>query len=364
MNLKSNCKYALACITSMGVRLTPENRQTVQDSTRFFMQASSAETNALNIASSLGMKTLAMTNFVRESPVAAFIRRQLRMRGIDFTGKEISQEGPWGYRHQFNIADSGEGLRLPRVWNDRAGEAGQLISASDFDFNKIFREDGVQILHLSGLIAAVSPSAADCCLQAAKAASEAGTLVSFDLNYRASLWEGRKEELLPVFTQLAALSDILEGTDEDYCFCLDLPEEHLHGSKPKPVKEGSEGDFERYRNLLDEVRYRFPKAKVLALPFRKIINAADHLVGDCLWAEGGWYTENYRRIPVTDCIGTGDAMTGGLLYAVLKDMPKEKWLPVAVSCGALACSSLTDYAVPADERQLEEIYNGGRDLDR
>ena len=81
----------------------------------FYMQATSAETNVLNVASSLGQECLALTKFVKDSPIADFIKRQLRARNIRFEGLDVEQGGPWGYRHQFNIADSGFGLRAPRL---------------------------------------------------------------------------------------------------------------------------------------------------------------------------------------------------------------------------------------------------------
>ena len=152
MELRSNYKYAIACVSSMGVRITPENRMAVHNSNMFYMQATSAETNVLNISSSLGKQCLALTKFVEGSPIAAFIKAQLRARNIAFEGKDVAQGGPWGYRHQFNIADSGFGLRAPRVWNDRAGEVGRTLSADDFELDRIFGEEGVGILHLSGLI--------------------------------------------------------------------------------------------------------------------------------------------------------------------------------------------------------------------
>ena len=114
--------HAIACVTSIGVRITPPDRMAVHNSDLFRLQATSAETNVLNVASSLGMGCLAMTKFVKGSPVAEFIKQQLRARNIRFEGVEVEQGGPWGFRHQFNIADSGFGLRAPRVWNDRAGE--------------------------------------------------------------------------------------------------------------------------------------------------------------------------------------------------------------------------------------------------
>ena len=162
--IRSHYTYAVACPTSMGVRITPEDRMAVHNSSRFYMQATSAETNVLNIASSLGRECLALTKFVKGSPIAAFIQAQLRARNIRYEGIEVDQGGPWGYRHQFNIADSGFGLRAPRVWNDRAGEVGRTLSIDEFDIPRIFGEEGVAILHISGLIAAMSPETTRCCL--------------------------------------------------------------------------------------------------------------------------------------------------------------------------------------------------------
>ena len=220
IQLKHTYRYALACVTSMGVRITPEDRMAVHNSSRFYLQATSAETNVLNIASSLGKPCLALTRFVEGSPIAAFIRSQLRARGIDFEGPEIPQGGPWGYRHQFNIADSGFGLRGPRVWNDRAGEVGRTLCAEDYDLDRIFGKEGVAILHLSGLIAAMSPEAMACCLEVVRAAKANGTVVSFDLNYRAAFWKGREAELRAAFREFASQADILIGNEEDFQLCL------------------------------------------------------------------------------------------------------------------------------------------------
>ena len=177
VTLREHPRYAIACVTSMGVRITPVNRMAVQNSNQYIMQATSAETNVLNVASSLGYPCLALTKFVEGSPIAQFIQAQLRARNIAYEGQTVAQGGPWGYRHQFNIADSGFGLRAPRVYNDRAGEVGRTLSADDFDLERIFGEEGVGILHISGLIAAMSPETTACCLAVAKAAKAHGTPV-------------------------------------------------------------------------------------------------------------------------------------------------------------------------------------------
>ena len=110
-----------------------------------------------SVSSYLGLPVKVLTTFVEGSPFASFIKANLRSRGMDFEGVEVPQGGPWGYRHQINVADSGFGSRGPRVWNDRAGEVGRTLNAKDFDLDRIFGQEGVQIVHLSGLIAALSP---------------------------------------------------------------------------------------------------------------------------------------------------------------------------------------------------------------
>ena len=199
-------KYALAAPTSMGVRITPINRQPVETSQMFYMQATSAESNALNITSSLGYPCLVLSKFVQGSPIAKFIKTELRKRNIYYEGAEVPPGGPWGYRHQFNIADSGYGVRGPVVYNDRAGEVGRTLSIDEFDIPRIFGEEGVGILHISGLIAALSHEASVLCLELAKAAKQYGGKVSFDLNYRESFWKGNEEELSAVFRQIAHLA--------------------------------------------------------------------------------------------------------------------------------------------------------------
>ena len=213
MEFKQNAKYALVVPTSMGVRITPQNRQPVHVSRLFTMQATSAESNVLGVSASLGLKTKVLTTFVKDSPIARFIKDDLSRRHIEYEGAEVEQGGPWGYRHQFNIADCGYGKRGPRVTNDRAGEVGRTLNVKYFDLKRLFGDEGFKVLHLSGLIAAMSPETGEFCLQLAETAKQYGTVVSFDLNFRASFWKGRETELREIFSRIAAASDILIGNE-------------------------------------------------------------------------------------------------------------------------------------------------------
>ena len=357
MELRNERKYAIACLTSMGVRITPEDRMAVHNSNRFYLQATSAETNVLNIASSLGEPCLAMTKFVKDSPIAAFIQAQLRARNISYVGAEVEQGGPWGYRHQFNIADSGFGLRAPRVWNDRAGEVGRTLALADFDAERIFAEDGVGILHISGLIAAMSESTTQCCVELAKLARKNGTLVSFDLNYRATFWKGREAELSAAFREIASQADILIGNEEDFQLCLGF-------AGPEAGGKDLSGKIDRFRQMILQVREAYPNAQLFATTLRQVLSANAHLWGAVMLAGDEWIVEEPREIPVLDRIGGGDGFTGGVLYGVLKDWEPEKWLQFGWATGVLAVTSLNDYAEPADEKQVWDVYAGNARVQR
>ncbi len=357
LQIRNNCRYSLACATSMGVRITPADRMAVHNSNTFTMQATSAETNVLNVAASLGKPCLALTRFVEGSPIAAFIKAQLRARNIAYEGPELPQGGPWGYRHQFNIADSGFGLRAPRVWNDRTGEIGRSLCAEDYDLERIFGAEGVGILHLSGLIAAMSPETTACCLSLAKAAKSHGTLVSFDLNYRATFWKGREAELSAAFHEIASLADILVGNEEDFQLCLGF-------RGPEAGGKDLASKIESFKTMIGQVHEKYSNARAYATTLRQVISANEHLWGAILWADGQWYVEEPRPIPVLDRIGGGDGFSGGLLYGVLQGWEPEKWLQFGWASGVLAASSLNDYAEPADEKQLWDVYKGNARVQR
>lgn len=357
LELRKEFKYSLVVPTSMGVRITPINGQPVQSTNMFQMQATSAESNVASISSYLGLPVKVLTNFVKDSPIAAFIKADLRGRHMEYEGPEVPQGGPWGYRHQFNIADSGFGLRGPRVQNDRAGEVGRILNVKDFDLERIFVKEGVQIVHLSGLIAALSPEASSFCLEIARFAKKNGTLISFDLNHRATFWEGREEELREAFTEIASLSDILIGNEEDYQLCLGV-------EGPAAGGENIEDTIEAFKGMILNASKAFPNVSVFANTLREVISANEHLWGAIVYENETWHEAPLRTINVIDRIGGGDGFVGGLLYSILKGMDSEKWIKFAWASGALATTFLTDYAQPADEDVIWSIWEGNARVKR
>jgi 2-dehydro-3-deoxygluconokinase len=357
MKLKEEFEYSLLVPTSMGIRLTPVNNQPLHCSTNFIMQATSAESNVASVSSYLGLKVKILTAFVKGSPIARFIKDNLESRHIVVEAKELPQGGPWGYRHQINFADTGYGSRGPVVWNDRAGEIGRTLRPEDFDLERIFGKEGVQIVHMSGLFAALSPETGLFCQHIARIAKKYGTRISFDLNYRASFWKNRENELRVIFSEIAGLSDILVGNEEDFQLCLGI-------QGPEPGGKGLKAQIDAFKGMIENVKKCYPQASVFGTTLREVINAQQHLWGSILSVGSNWYVVEPREIFVLDRIGGGDGFVGGLLYAILKGMPEEKWIQFAWACGALVVTLLTDYAQPANEEEIWSIWEGNARVKR
>lgn len=357
MELKKKYNYALLTATSMGVRLTPNNGQPVHTSRNFEMRATSAESNVLSICSFLGMPSKILTNFVKGSPIAQIIKDDLSSRHMDFEGPEIEQGGAWGFRHQINIADSGYGSRGPRVHNDRTGEVGLTLNMKDFDLDRIFGDEGVAIVHLSGLIAALSPDTGKFCLEVARAAKKHNTKISFDLNYRASFWKGREEELSAIFREIASLADILVGNEEDFQLCLGI-------KGPEAGGEGLAAKIDSFKEMINRVKKQYSNASVFATTLREVISTNEHMWGAIMLSGNDWHVVEPRAIGVLDRIGGGDGFVGGLLYGILKDWNPEKWVQFGWATGALTVTLTTDYGQPADEEQVWSIWQGNARVKR
>jgi 2-dehydro-3-deoxygluconokinase len=248
-------------------------------------------------------------------------------------------------------------MRGPRVQNDRAGEVGRTLNVKDFDLNRIFNEEGVKLLHLSGLIAALSQETSQFCLELARFAKASGTKIAFDLNYRASFWKNRHDELSKIFKEIASLADILIGNEEDFQLALGV-----HGPEEGGKNIGDQID--NFKELIHNVKKAFPHATTYATTLRQVESANEHLWGAILLDGETWTVIEPRKIPVLDRIGGGDGFVGGLLYGLLKEWPSEKCAQFGWASGAFVTTLLDDFGLPADEEQIWSIWEGNARVKR
>jgi len=215
----------------------------------------------------------------------------------------------------------------------------------------------VQIVHLSGLIGALSPETGTFCLELARAAKKHGTRISFDLNHRASFWKGREKELRAIFHEIAGVADILVGNEEDFQLALGI-------EGPEAGGKGVGAKIDGFKGMIERAGKTYPNAQVFATTLREVVSANSHLWGGLLAENGNWHVIEPRQIGVLDRIGGGDAFVGGMLYAILRGWEPEKWAQFGWATGALVVTLLTDYAQPADEEQIWSIWEGNARVKR
>lgn len=357
MKFKSNAKYDIVVPTSMGVRITPVDRQPVHTGSLFQLQVTSAESNVISTGSSLGLKTKVLTAFVKDSPIAQLIKNDLSRRQIAYDNNDKQQDGPWGHRHQFNIADSGFGSRAPRVFNDRAGEVGQTLSIDDFDIDRLLTKESVKLIHISGLIASLSESTSTFCLELARRAKKTGTIISFDINYRASFWRNRETELRKIFDQIASLSDILIGNEEDFQLGLGIDGPSIGGSNVHDK-------LDAYQRMLKEIKKDYPNANMIATTLREVKHANEHLWGAIVLDGNQLHMVEPRPIQVLDRIGGGDGFVGGFLYGLLTGMTTQNACHFGWANGAFTVTLKEDYSMPLSEEQIWSVWEGNARIRR
>ena len=347
MNFKQNCKYDIAAVSSLGLRLCPAERQPLFSGAPLTLQATSAETNVLTALSSLGMRTKVLTKFVEGLETSRYIMAELARRGIEAESLDVEAGGPWGYRHQINFADSGFGSVPPTVLNDRSGEVGRAIRAEDFDLEKLFKTDGCRIFHLSGLVAAVSEETGKACLAMVRAAKKACAKVSFDVNYRRLLHQGREQQLFELFDEIASYADILSGAS--YLVCED---------------KGRARDLDEEAAYAEDLRRRYPDVEVIFSVCRREIDANRHLLGAAMLEGGTLSRRELQELAVYDRIGGGDGYLAGVLYGLLKGYDPQQCLDLGWAVSAMAVSGVHDYAEPSSEEQLWKICRGDTQIMR
>jgi 2-dehydro-3-deoxygluconokinase len=194
-------------------------------------------------------------------------------------------------------------------------------------------------------------------VEAARKAKQYGTVVSFDLNHRASFWEGREQELGEMFREIASLADILVGNEEDFQLCLGI-------EGPPAGGEGLDAKIDSFKEMIERARQEYPDVKVFATTLREVVSANLHRWGAILWCDGEWHVVKPRDIGVLDRIGGGDGFVGGLLYAILRGWEPSKWIQFGWASGALAVTYLTDYIQPRDEDEVWAVWEGNARVKR
>lgn len=305
---------------------------------------------AANLADCFRMRTGIVTAMV-DYPIGDLIQERVRAMGVKPFYKFFTHNGVNGPNMATVYSDRGYGVRAPVVFYNRANEAGALLKPGDFDWTAIFRE-GVRWFHSGGIFAALSETTGALIIEAMKAAKAAGAVTSFDLNYRAKLWNvwGGPERAQAVIKGIVENVDVLVGNEEDLQLGLGIP--------GPQVAATSKLDPSAFFAMIDNVIAKFPNVKIVATTLREVHSTNRHSWGAVAWINGQTYVSPTCELDVYDRVGGGDGFASGFFYGLLTGEEPEDAVRLGWAHGALLTTFPGDTTMATVE-QVRAFAKGG-----
>jgi 2-dehydro-3-deoxygluconokinase len=319
--------------------------------TEFQIHVSGGEFNcAANLSDCFGMRTGIATAMV-DYPIGDLIAERVRAMGVKPFYKRFKHDGVRGPNMATVYSDRGHGMRAPVVFYNRSNEAGALLKPGDFDWKTIF-SGGVRWFHSGGIFAALSPTTSEVIIEGMQAAKEAGAVVSFDLNYRAKLWNisGGEERAVAVLDRIVKNADVLVGNEEDLQKGLGIP--------GPEVAAKSKLDPSVFFGMIDQVVKKHPQVKIVATTLRDVRSTNHHSWSAVAWINGKAYQAPTAELDVFDRVGGGDGFASGFFYGLLTNEPPEECVKLGWAHGALLTTFPGDTTM-ATVDQVRAFAKGG-----
>jgi len=289
----------------------------------------------------------AMVNY----PIGDLIAERVRAMGVKPFYKKFEHNGVNGPNMATVYSDQGLGVRAPVVFYNRSNEAAAQLKPGDFDWNAIFGA-GVRWFHSGGIFSALSKTTPELVIEAMKAAKAAGAVTSFDLNFRAKLWQisGGLETAQSTLRRICEHVDVLVGNEEDLQKGL--------GLKGQDVEAASKLDPAAFFGMMEDVVRQLPNVKVVATTLREVHSTNRHDWSAVCWMEGKTYQAPTCELDVYDRVGGGDGFAAGFFYGLLTGRPPEDAIKLGWAHGALLTTFPGDTTMATVE-QVEAFAKGG-----
>ena len=282
---------------------------------------------AANLADAFGLRTgiaTAMVNY----PIGDLVAERVRGMGVRPFYRNFTHDGVTGPNIATVYSDRGLGSRAPVVFYNRSNEAAARLAPGDFDWASIFA-DGVRWFHTGGIFAALSPTTPELIVEAMRAARAAGAIVSFDLNYRAKLWNafGGGERAVEVLRGIVEHVDVLVGNEEDLQAGLGIPGPEVRASTAL--------DPAAFLGMMDKVTARYPRIRIVATTLREVHSASRHRWSAVAWVNGATVSAPECDLDVYDRVGGGDGFASGFIYGLLTGSTPQEAVNLGWAHGAL-----------------------------
>jgi len=264
-------------------------------------------------------------------------------------------------RNGLNFTERGFGVRGAVGVSDRGHTAASQLKVGDVDWDHLFGELGVRWLHTGGIFAALSESAAETVIEAVTAAKRHGTVVSYDLNYRPSLWKaiGGRAKAREVNRQIARHIDVMIGNEEDFTASL--------GFEVEGVDENlSALQVDKFAAMIETAAAAYPNFKVIGTTMRTVHSASSNDWGAIAWSPAtGVVNATHRdRLEILDRVGGGDSFASGLIYGLLEGEPLQTAVQYGAAHGALTMTTPGDTTMATKAEVVKLAGGGGARVDR
>jgi 2-dehydro-3-deoxygluconokinase len=339
---KTECRWDLVSLGEVMLRLDPGNER-IHTTRSFRVWEGGGEYNvARGLKRCFGLDTALATAFA-DNPVGRLIQDLIYQGGVD---QSLVRWVPYDgigrtVRNGLNFTERGFGLRAALGCSDRGHTAVSQLKPGDFDWDQIFGGAGTRWFHTGGIFAALSETTPLVAKEAMAAARRHGVVVSYDLNYRESLWKaiGGKKRAQGVNRELAPLVDVMLGNEEDFTAALGFPVEGMDENLSKL-------DPENFRRMIERVLEKYPNLTVVATTLRNARTATINDWGAVCHCSGKLYTATPREnLEILDRVGGGDSFASGLIYGFLAGRDPQWAVECGAAHGALAMTTPGDTAM-------------------
>jgi 2-dehydro-3-deoxygluconokinase len=351
----ANCRYDILSLGEVMIRLDPGDNR-IHTTREFKVWEGGGEYNVARGLRRCFNKRAAIVTAIPDSPVGRLLEDLIMQGGVNMAYvKWVPFDGIGrDVRVGLNFTERGFGVRAAKGCSDRGYSAASNLKKGDIDWEEIFGTAGVRWFHTGGIYAALSETTADVIIEAVTIAKKYGTIVSYDLNYRPSLWKsiGGQKKAQEINRKLAPYIDVMMGNEEDFTACLGLEVQGID-------KHLSKLDPSNFKKMILEAVKQFPNFKAVATTLRNAKTASVNDWGAILYSDGNFYEATLREnLEIYDRVGGGDSFASGLIYGLMEGKTGQQAVEYGAAHGALAMTTPGD-TTTVSLADVEKIMAGG-----